>query len=85
MATEAQKKQRTVKVDGKSYHVHTEFTAPGQILIPKNSSLHECNDGFYNVIQHVYAEPMFIRLGPLVIADHKDKLTLTRGQSIDTT
>lgn len=85
MATEAQKIQRTIKSNGKSFRVHTSFLAPGQVTIPKESTLHECNDGFYNVIQPGCTEPMFIRLGPLVMADRKDKLTLTSSQSIDTT
>ena len=85
MATEAQKIQRTTKPKGKTFRVHTQFLAPGQVPIPKESTLHECNDGFYNVVQHGCTEPMFIRLGPLVMADHKDKLTPINGQSIDTT
>jgi hypothetical protein len=85
MATEAQKIQQTVNPKGKSYHVHTQFLAPGQTPIPKEAILHECYDGFYNVMRYGCTEPMFIRLGPLVIADCKNKLTLINGQSIDTT
>jgi len=84
MATEAQKQQRAIMPDGISYIVHTSFEAPGQIPILKSAILRQCNDGFYSVYKHANAEPMFIRLGPLVIEDYKDRLTLTRGQ-IDTT